>query len=210
MKLKSLLLLPLVAIALTGCISAKSYVDPTYAKATYEDLKRKAEPAKWQIKVEFQRNGEKFERADGFLKDQVERVVRASGIAVPTVEATAPVLRVVLNNVADMGTAAGKGFGTGLTFGLVGSTVTDGYVMNVALAANGKEFKAPEYKHAVHTAIGNASGPAGIQPMTLNEAVMKAIEQMLLNALKDIDQAQPITASANGRTITINVYPLAS
>jgi hypothetical protein len=196
MNFKKIFLLPLIALALTGCISPKSYVDPTFGKTSYEDLKRKVAPPKWQIQVEFQRNGERYDRAEGFVKDQVEKVVRASGVATPTSDLAAPVLKVVLNNVADMGSAAGKGFGTGLTFGLVGSTVTDGYVMNTSLTLAGKEVRASEYKHAVHTTIGNTSGPAGLTPMTSAEAVSKAIEQMLLNALKDLEKAQPTTAAS--------------
>ena len=52
--------------------------------------------------------------------------------------------------------------GTGLTFGLVGNMVTDGYVYEATF--NAGESKPPvklTYRHALHTTIGNASGPPG-------------------------------------------------
>jgi hypothetical protein len=46
-----------LAIGLADCISAKSYVDPTYSKATYDDLHRVPVPQKWKITVQFDRQG---------------------------------------------------------------------------------------------------------------------------------------------------------
>lgn len=185
-------------LLLTACVSPKSYVDPSFTKATYEDITRRVEPKKWQVVVEFQRNGEHLASVDGHLRDQVERVIRASGMAVPTNEMTAPTLKVVLNNVADVGTAAGKGFGTGLTFGLVGSTVSDFYVMDVTYTVPGKPAKSVSHKHAIHTTIGNANGPAGMTPVTPAEAVNKVIEQTLLNALKDLQNTDGLITSVPG------------
>lgn len=117
----------------------------------------------------------------------VERVVRATGIAVPTADSGAPQLKVIVNNIADLGSASAKGVGTGLTFGLAGSVVSDYYEMQVVLTRGQKTISKDGYKHALHSTIGNASGPAGLDPTTPAAGFGKIVEQMLLNALKDLD-----------------------
>jgi hypothetical protein len=185
-----------------GCVSTKSYVDPTYSRATYNDITRKAEPYKWRIVVEFQRNRTHLPSVDGELLAAVERTVRASGIAVPAPEGSSGQLKVVVNNIADLRTARTKGFGTGLTFGLVGSTVSDYYEMDVELSMNGRISRRSDYKHAIHTTVGNASGPPGVEPLSTSAALAKALEQMLLNFLKDLQQtgelsrAKPVASPA--------------
>jgi hypothetical protein len=64
--------------------------------------------------------------------------------------------------------AVGKGFGTGLTFGLAGSHVTDGYEMTVRLT-QGTTVTERAYSHAILSTIGNASGPHGLTPVSLGE-----------------------------------------
>ena len=95
-------------------------------------------------------------------------------------------IRVVVNNIADRGAAAAKGFGTGLTFGLVGTTVTDAYEMAVAITANGKTVERVAVKHALHTAIGNTAIPEGLETMPPNAAFERVLEQMVLRVLQDI------------------------
>jgi hypothetical protein len=175
-----------MALFITGC--SQSYVDPSYGKVAYENLNRRDVPAQWQITVEFQRNGVAFPRVDELLRENVERVVRASGVAVPAVDAAAPELRVVVNNIADINKAMAKGFGTGLTLGLAGSLVTDYYEMEIVLTDGGKVFRKSGYKHAIHTAVGNSSGPTGVvASASLSEAFNTVVEELMLNALKDIE-----------------------
>jgi hypothetical protein len=119
------LILILVLMSLAGCISPKSYVDPSYSNTTYDDIKRRAEPLKWITTVEFRRQGNPYPRVDADLHQEVDQILRASGMAVPVTDSTGTTLNVVVNNFGDIGEAVAKGFGTGLTFGLVGSTVTD-------------------------------------------------------------------------------------
>lgn len=175
-----------MALFITGC--SQAYVDPSYGKVAYENLNRRDVPAQWQITVEFQRNGVAFPRGDELLRKNVERVVRASGVAVPAVDAAAPELRVVVNNIADINKAMAKGFGSGLTLGLAGSLVTDYYEMEIVLTDGGKVFRKSGYKHAIHTTVGNSSGPPGVvASASLSEAFNTVVEELMLNALKDIE-----------------------
>jgi len=188
-------LLVLVMSSLVGCVSTNSFVDPTHGRATYDDITRRAEPYRWRIVVEFQRNGAHLPEVDSELMGNVERVVLASGIAIPSPEGSSGQIKVVVNNIADVWSAGAKGFGTGLTFGLVGSTLSDYYEMEAELSMNGKIIRRSGYRHAIHTTVGNAKGPQGVEPMSLSAAFSKALEQMMLNSLKDLQQSGELSSA---------------
>ena len=187
-------------LALTGCLTPKSFVDPSFPKVTYEDLKRRPEPLRLKVDVEFQRMGERFLRAETLLKDNTERILRASGIIVPAADQGEGAIRVVVNNTGDVGEARAKGFGTGLTFGAVGNTVTDRYEMSVTIVASGKTVTKTGIKHAIHTAIGNTETPPGLEVMLPNVAFERALEQMLLRALQEMQQNGDLAALLPART----------
>jgi hypothetical protein len=191
-----------------GCMTVKSGVDPAYGKTKYEDLARPSEPFKWKVSVQFQVDGKPAQQADSTLRDGVERVLRASGLIVPTPESTSGEIHVVLNNITDKAAAAAKGFGTGLTLGLVGSTVTDYYEMEVTITANGKTSRKSGIRHALHTAVGNASLPAGFEAVPPATAFNRIVEQMLLNALKDFQEGGGLmslrTSLRNATNVTVD------
>src|SRR5215831_10009127 len=87
-----------------------------------------------------------------------------------------------------MGAAVGKGFATGLTFGLAGSEVVDGYEMSVSYTPVGGSPMCRKYKHAIHTTIGALKAPSGMQPAPLADAFDQVVEDMLLNFLRDFQQ----------------------
>jgi hypothetical protein len=184
--LKSFLLLAILAFGISGCMSQKSFVDPTYPKVSYDQITKRQSPLRLNLSVEFRRNGEHFPTVDSTLRDNTERVLRASGVIVPVSDIAEGQIKVVVNNIADMGGAVAKGFGTGLTFGLVGATVMDAYEMSLAITANGKTVERVAVKHALHTAIGNAAVPEGLETMPVNAAFERVLEQMLLRVLQDI------------------------
>ena len=172
-----------------GCATTKSYVDPGYGRATYDDIIRRSEPYRVKIFVEFQRNGKHLPQADSELIGHVERVVRGTGFAIPATQDTSGELIVVVNNIADLGKAAAKGIGTGLTFGLAESTVTDYYEMEVSLSLNDKVIKRTGYKHALHSTVGIKNAPEGLEPMTPSAAFGKVVEQLILNFINDIQKS---------------------
>lgn len=182
------LILTALLMSLAGCISSKSYVDPTFSKTTYADIKHTAKPRKWNITVEFLRQGVPSPSVDIALLKEVDQVVQASGMAVPVAEPTGATLNVVVNNFGDTLTAVAKDFGTGLTLGFVGNTVTDHYEMTVTLTENGTVITKGGYQGALHTTIGNTTGPAGVEPLPTSTAFNKIVEQMLLNALGDLQK----------------------
>lgn len=101
--LKSVVLLAIVTFGIGGCMSPKSFVDPAYPKVSYDQITKRQSPLRLNLTVEFQRNGEHLPKVDSTLRDNTERVLRASGVIVPVSDASEGQIRVVVNNIADRG-----------------------------------------------------------------------------------------------------------
>lgn len=184
----AIILALLVGGAGFAAAASKSYVDASYGKVEYGEIARPAQPYKLKLKVEFQRNGQHIPAVDAVLMEQVDRVVRTAGFALPVSEAESgsDELTVTVNNIADLAEARRKGFGTGSTFFIKGSTVTDNYEMQATAMIGGKNLAKSGYKEAIITTIGHTSGPAGVPAMTVTEAFNKVVEQLVLQFLRDL------------------------
>jgi len=193
-KIRWLMLLSMTGLMLSGCMSPRSYMDPGFPKMSYEQINRRNEPLKLKLTAEFQRNGAHYEKADSTLKDNSERILRGTGVITPSAEPVDGEINIVCNNVGDLGSAAAKGIGIGLTFGAIGNTVTDGYELSVSIKTkDGKTINRSEIKHALHTAIGNTSVPEGVETVLPNVAFERVLEQMLLKAISDMQESGELT-----------------
>ncbi len=170
----------------------KSYLDPSYGKIQASDIVKPAQPFTLKLVVEFQRNGKHLPSVDGLLRSRVSDALESSGFAtvVPDSASVADELSVVVNNIADLGEARRKGFITGSTFFLKGSTVTDNYEMQATITIAGKTVTRSGYKEAIQTIIGRGKVPAGIAGITLTDAVYKAFEQLVFQFLRDLPVAE--------------------
>lgn len=182
--------LGLVASAtLSGCISTKMYVDPGLPKVGKTDMPVLPESHPVQVLFEFQTKGNVNARATSDIGPRVVSIASESGlfskISTTADQADAGVLKIVINNVPLTDNAAAKGFGTGLTFGLAGSLVKDGYVCSASYTRNGKTTDVTVH-HAIYTTVGNHSAPQGLTPMDPTSAVYLAMDQMTWNALKQL------------------------
>lgn len=175
---------------LSGCLSAKMYVDPALPVVVKAEVMPTAQPRPVQVLFEFRTKGKANARATGEIRPRIVAVAAESGLF-STVSSNADtagdggVLKVVIDNVAITDNAAAKGFGTGLTFGLVGSMVTDGYVATATYSRDGKSTEA-SVKHALHTTIGNHKGPEGLTAMEPQAAVHQVMDQIAWNVLKQL------------------------
>lgn len=178
-----------IAVAgLQGCFTPQTYVDPTFHRAGYESLQRLAQPVPVKVDVQFQRNGKPLPAVDGELRSHVERTLRATGVAVPATADTKATISVTGNNIADIAAAKAAGFKTGFTFGGAGSMVDDNYEFVCVYQANGQDKKY-SYQHALHTAIGHTQRPAGLAPTTPADGFGKVVEDVILNFVKDLQDA---------------------
>jgi hypothetical protein len=117
--------------------------------------------------------------------------IQASGLFSSANDSPSPsgaLLSLKLNNVPLTDNAFGKGFVTGLTFGLAGSQVSDGYVCTVEYI--GPQSGSPIVKtarHAIHTVIGAKGAPENAKKSeSIDDAVRTMTRQIVGTALKEL------------------------
>ena len=184
-----LLLLTLSVLALQGCSSF--YVDGTTKEIPISQY-RHAEPIHpVQLLFEFQTKGVTNAVATDFLKKSVIEQVDSSGLFSMVSEepvAGGALLGITLNNVPVDDDAFSKGFVTGLTFGLAGSKVTDGYICS-ATYSDGTNAQpiVKRARHAIHTTIGASKAPGNaVKADNLEQAVKLMTRQIISNVLNDL------------------------
>lgn len=167
----------------------KFYVDPALPVVAKADLKAPAQPQPAHILFEFRTKGSANATATSQLRGQVVSSVAESGlfssISPNAGDVAAGELKIVIDNVPLTDNVAAKGFGTGLTLGLAGSQVTDGYTCQVTYTQGGTTTTTT-VKHALHSTIGNHSGPEGLTAVPAQDALNQIVQQMVWNALKDL------------------------
>lgn len=179
----------LLSLLLSGC--ASFYVDTATRDVPPSDMKKVAQPGPVQVLFEFQTKGVQNARATDHLRTQVFDQIKASGLFSAVDDkpvANGALLSLKLNNVPLSDDAFSKGFVTGLTFGLAGNQVSDGYICTVEYL--GPAQRSPIVKtarHAIHTVIGAKDAPAnGIKAESIEEAVRTMTRQIIGTALKDL------------------------
>jgi hypothetical protein len=146
-----------------------------------------------QLLFEFQTKGVANARATTLLKPKIQAQVESSGLFAgvsDTPAADGALLSVTLNNVPLSDDAFSKGFVTGLTFGLAGSQVSDGYVCTARYTTtNGAAPVAHQARHAIHTTMGATSSPGNAaKAENIDSAVTTMTRQILSNVLNDLSQ----------------------
>jgi hypothetical protein len=174
---------------MTGCASV--YVDTATKEVPVSEMKKVAQPKPTQVAFEFQTKGAPNAQATTMLKEAVTSQVVESGLfaAAPAVPGTGvAMLTISINNTPLTDNAEGKGFVTGLTFGLAGTAVTDGYTCTLSYLPAGQSTPIVKTaRHAIHATIGNASPPAGAgKPVDGLTAVKTMTRDILSNALRDL------------------------
>ena len=186
---RALLLAVLASVTLSGCLSAKMYVDPKLPTVSKTDIPVVPTPQPVQVLFEFRTKGNANVKATTQMEPRILSVASASGLFsnVSTAAQANPVgtLKITIDNIPLTDNATAKGFGTGLTFGLAGSMVTDGYVYTAAYTRAGQTTETT-VKHALYTTIGNHSAPMGLTAMQPLDAIDTAVDQMTWNALKQL------------------------
>lgn len=181
----------LAAAALTGC--ANFYVDSNTREIPASAFQKREPLHAVQVLFEFQTKGVANANATAQLKARVLEQVKTSGLFTEVGEAPVPggaLLGITLNNVPLSDDAFSKGFVTGLTFGLAGSQVSDGYVCTAryTLGAGTAPIVA-QSRHAIHTTVGSAAAPAnGVKAANINEAVTVMTRQIVSNVLNDVSR----------------------
>lgn len=176
---------------LTGCASL--YLDNTTKEVPATAFKKPSSPKPVQLVFDFQTKGVSNARATDYLSAQVTDQVKTSGLFSEVSTSPTPdgrVLSIALNNVPLTDNAFSKGFVTGLTFGLAGSQVSDGYVCTVNYLPGGQGAPITKAaRHAIHTVLGAKEGPAnGTKMDDIESAVKTMTRQIVSTALNDLSQ----------------------
>lgn len=189
-KLFQVAALVVSTLALSGCLSLKSYVDPALGELPAAERVQVAKAQPVQFIFEFKTKGAPNARATKLLSEQATDIVRKSGLFSEV--SSEPVqnralLSVSVDNIPQEG-AASKGFATGLTLGLAGSLVDDYYEGSARYSpgANGAVISVRN-KHAIHSMIGAGSAPANmVQSKNLDEAARTMLRQLMDRMLNDL------------------------
>lgn len=171
--------------ALSACSSM--YVDGNVKEVPAAQFRKPVAPHPVQVLFEFQNKGTLNARATDLLKAQVTEMVSTSGLFSTVGGEPAPggaMLSITLNNVPLSNDAAAKGFITGLTFGLAGNSVTDGYVCTAKyFDGTGSQPLTKSANHALHTTIGTGSPPAGAVKAANGEAAIRTVTRDVVSTV---------------------------
>lgn len=204
----------IAAFALSGCLSATSYVDPTLGELKPADRIQVTDKRPVQFIYNFQTNGAANSNGTKqFTKKATDQVIAAGLFSevTTTPAASGAILSITINNYGDKD-AASKGFTTGLTFGLAGTTVNDYYTATAKYTAGpSAPTVTVEEKHRILTNVGATGAPQGLTasktPMDAFETVQRQLIDHLLNDIaKDpgfkpaakVSQASPVLAPVAG------------
>lgn len=186
------LLLVVAVPYLAGC--AAFYVDGHSPEVPVAQYKKPATPPEVQLIWEFQTKGVSNARATQHLKDRVQDQIAASGLFAKVSQDPVPgggLLSVTVNNIPLSDDAFSKGFVAGLTFGLAGQTVGDGYECTVRYSP-GQAGATPVQrtgKHVIYTSLGTGTPPANALKMDgVEAAVNTMLRQVISRTLNDLTQ----------------------
>jgi hypothetical protein len=179
------------AAGLSGCITMKSYVDPSQSGLTASQLPAVQDPQPVTVLFQFLSNGKPNASATGVLKPRVLSAVTASRMfsrVSTTADSAQPnLLKVVIDDQGDVKKGEEKGFGTGLTFGLVGTMVSDNYVCTASYVAAGKTAQATS-RDTLWSTVGNHAAPPGLTPVkTPLDGVKQISDQLVWHSLAQLD-----------------------
>lgn len=177
-------------LALGGC--GTFYVDDTLKEVSPAEKVTLAKPQDVQVLFDFQTKGAHNSAATDYVKKDAIGVVQNSGLFSTVSETPVPsgaVISLTINNVPLTDDAFAKGFVTGFTFGLVGSTVGDGYVCTVEyLPPAGGAKISKTVRDAIYTSLGaTGSQPQHTRKMKgMDDAVKTMTNKCLGNPLNDV------------------------
>lgn len=188
-RLLKLSLITFFFLTLTGC--ATIYVDNATKEISASEFKSPEPKQPVMLVFEFQTKGVANTRATEYLKTRVLDQVKDSGIFSEvslSPVAGGRVLSITLNNVPLTDDAFSKGFVTGLTFGLAGSSVSDGYVCTARyLSTADQPAIVKQARHAIHATLGAKAAPGNAtKAANAEEAVTLMTRQVLSNVLNDL------------------------
>jgi hypothetical protein len=185
---------------LSGCVTP--YVDTTLHDLTTDEKVKVANPQPVQLLFDFQTKGVHNGQGTDLAKMDVLAAIQDGGLFSQLSNDPVPngaILNVVVNNVPLTDDAFAKGFTTGLTLGLVGNTVGDGYICTVEYLPGAKAQKISKTMNdAIYTSLGaTAEAPQHAQKMPgLQQAFKAMVHKLVENTVNEVGKDPAFTATA--------------
>lgn len=180
-----------LVLVLSGC--ANMYIDGNTKEIPVSQFTEPTRPVSVQVFFEFQTKGVPNVNVTALLKPAVVDQIGQSGLFSAVSEASEPgsgMLNITMNNVPLTEDAFTKGIAAGLTFGLAGSQVSDGYVCSAKFTPpSGRGEIVKSARHAIHSTIGAASPPPNSTKVADGkEAIFTVTRQVLSQVLYDLSR----------------------
>ena len=188
---RSILAVCLVALAVSGCVTPKAYVENGHDKADYRELLPRNPPTQVQVVAEFRINGQPHPEVNHAVFNQVVRVLQQTRVLQPVQADPGLTLRVLVNDETDLDAATSAGWAAGLTEGFSGHVTRDDYHFIYSLQAPGGKPQTGLYQHAMLTVLGRAVPPSYGQAHSTNEAFFIIVKQSVLEYLHDFQNINP-------------------
>jgi hypothetical protein len=195
-------------LSMGGCLSIKSYVDPTLGDVKAEQRAAATEKRPVQLIFAFETNGaansvatKEFSKE---VTDLVTKTGRFSQVSTTPVDGAA-ILAITVNNVPEKD-AAGKGFGTGLTLGLAGTKVSDFYIATAKYSRGAGAPVTKEARHALHSTIGASSAPDGLTAeKSPRDGLSVILRQLVDHVVNDLAKDPSFSGSTPVASLTITL-----
>lgn len=201
LRLRSLALFALLAALGAGpAIAAKWYVDAKLGDLKPAEIVTVANPQPAQLLFEFQTDGVPNAKGTKYAKPLAIPAINARHAFTELTETPTPggaVLTIAMNNITEKG-AAGKGFKTGLTFGLAPLLVTDRYAVHFELLRGpGSTPISCDVEHALHLTMGKQEDPTiGILVKNPQVGMQMIIDQTMAHGINCLAGKMAATPAA--------------
>ena len=180
-------------MALSGCMTSRMFIDSPLPLYSYEQLTAREPPLHLEVIAEYQLNGvrvgangaEFFKLYEPIILEIANEVFERSKLVVPSSDGVDGKIKVVMNSDGHMFPSLGMM----MTWGLMSSTVTTHYDIEVIVALKNKvirRFQTNYDVHLVHTAVGKADLPNGVEMSGRGIDFRVIVEQSLLKVLKEM------------------------
>jgi hypothetical protein len=180
-------LLGAASTALAGCASISFYTDAERHQAYYAELRRGAAPTTVRLESVFLRADQRAPDADAGLRHEVLRVLRETGVYSVTDDASAPVLKVIVDDDPAGGKKSRRRFFfTGAMFRSA-TVPTDLYQVTINYRDTDGRERYGHYERGLWTAVGKPEVAADRGRYDSPDAAFGAvIEDTLLSFLRGL------------------------
>jgi hypothetical protein len=180
-----------IALALSGCVGTKAYIESGHDKADYRELQPRNPPTQVKVVADFRVNGQPRPIVNNAVLTEVVHVLQRTNVLRPVSGTPKYTLTVTVDDLADLDTISTSALITGLTEGLTGTVSRDDYRFSYSMTGGSGPPLTGLYHHAMITVAGRAAPPSYGQPHNMNEAFSIIVKQSVLEYLHDIQGIDP-------------------